>query len=89
MNKDRQTILSLVAMGRITPAEAERLLIAWNSGRELLWLLAAAVLLCALAQFHVDGLLGLAHAVHALARPGSLITHHALALVNHVLEGIQ
>lgn len=37
MNTNRRTILHQVALGRITPIEAERLLIAWNDGRENLW----------------------------------------------------
>ena len=34
MQTDRRTILALVASGRITPAEAERLLAHANEGRE-------------------------------------------------------
>lgn len=51
MRKDRQAILSLVAMGRITACEAERLLIASNDGREWFWL-AAIVGLAYFAQAH-------------------------------------
>jgi uncharacterized protein YjiS (DUF1127 family) len=39
METDRRMILRLAAMGRITPMEAERLLIAWNEGRETVWAL--------------------------------------------------
>ena len=45
MRKERQAILHLVAAGRLTGAEAERLLILSNEGRELGWFaLLAAVL---------------------------------------------
>ncbi len=43
MERERQTILSLVALGRITPREAERLLAAWNTRREEIWVLTAFV----------------------------------------------
>jgi hypothetical protein len=46
MGKDRLAILSLVALGRITPREAERLLAAWNAGREELLIMGAAFLVC-------------------------------------------
>jgi len=39
MQTDRRAILTLVALGRITAAEAERLLLALNAGREGLWVL--------------------------------------------------
>ncbi len=44
MHRERQTILSLVALGRITPREAEHLLAAWNAGREEMWLVAGCVI---------------------------------------------
>ncbi len=35
MKDDRRAILSLIALGRITPYQAERLLIACNESREV------------------------------------------------------
>jgi hypothetical protein len=52
MNTDRRAILALIAMGRITPAEAERLLAAWNESRETAWILAAGVGFALLAHLH-------------------------------------
>jgi hypothetical protein len=52
MNTDRRAILTLIAMGRITPAEAERLLSAWNESRETAWILTASVGVALLAQVH-------------------------------------
>jgi type II secretory pathway component PulM len=46
MRKERQAILHLVAAGRLSGAEAERLLIASNESRELAWLAAVAMLVC-------------------------------------------
>jgi len=87
MHKDRRAILSLVALGRITPAEAERLLIAWNEGRDGVWVFTACIFLALLAQLNPRQLLpGLAHAAHALL-PG-LTPHHALAVVTHLLGGV-
>jgi hypothetical protein len=46
MRKERQAILHLVAAGRLTGAEAERLLILSNEGREWGWFALLAVVLC-------------------------------------------
>jgi hypothetical protein len=76
MKKERQIILSMVALGRITPREAERLLVAWSLGREEIWVIAACVsasltrIVPALARMvHTllpDGLPGLHHAAMAI-----------------------
>ena len=80
MQNNRRTILSLVALGRITPFEAERLLIAWNAGREGFWIFAACIVLTLLAQFNPQqGLVALLHVAHTLL-PG-LATHRLPALV--------
>jgi fructose-bisphosphate aldolase class 1 len=57
MNADRRAILALIAMGRITPSEAERLLAAWNESRETAWILAASFGFALLAQLHLRELL--------------------------------
>lgn len=60
-------ILSLVAAGRISAAEAERLIVAWSVDREFLLLaVAGAVLLAAQGVFHAAGI---GHLAHVLA-PG-------------------
>lgn len=88
MDTDRRTILSLVAAGRITPAEAERLLLAWNEGRELLWAFVVCMAVAVLAHAHLDAMLpGLLHFVHSLlGNSGS--AHCTLPLVNRLLGGI-
>jgi hypothetical protein len=75
MKRERQAILSLVALGRITPRDAERLLAAWNAGREELW----AVGVCAAACI-AQSLPALANVAHQLL-PGGLpgLFHAALA----------
>jgi hypothetical protein len=56
MNSDRRTILALVALGRITPSQAERLIAAWNDSRETLWILAISLAFAALAQLNLHEL---------------------------------
>lgn len=64
MKGERRTILALVAAGRITAGEAERLLRAWNEELEVVLVGALCVLVC-LAQLHfrisVEGVERLAH----------------------------
>ena len=50
MQTDRRTILSLVASGRITSAEAERLLVLSNERTETIWTLAACLAAVLLLQ---------------------------------------
>jgi hypothetical protein len=52
MNTDRRTILALIATGRITPGEAERLLAAWNESRETLWILVFSLAVICLSQLN-------------------------------------
>ena len=88
MHTDRRTILSLVAHGRITAAEAERLLIVWNEAREGVLVFAACVLLVLLARVDVQkGLSAMMHFTHALLANDSL--HHALTLLTRYTGGLQ
>ncbi|HXR40289.1 MAG TPA: hypothetical protein VN776_14410 [Terracidiphilus sp.] len=74
MQTDHRTILSLVALGRITPAEAERLLIAWNEGREWAWIFIACIAAALLAQLNPQqGLSALLRIAHALLPGGRSI----------------
>jgi hypothetical protein len=75
MNSDRRAILALVAMGRITPGQAERLIAAWNDSRETAWILAACLAFAVLAQLHLHELVpGLMHFFEAIHRTLSPIT---------------
>jgi hypothetical protein len=89
MNTNRRTILQLVALGRITPNEAERLLIAWNDGRESIWALAACVVITLLVQLNprawMPKTLDIAHSLLPAAQA---CLHPVLYLVNHLLGGI-
>ena len=75
MNSDRRAILALIAMGRITPGQAERLIAVWNDGRETGWILAACLGFAVLAQSRAHELApGLMHFVEAIHRALSPIT---------------
>jgi hypothetical protein len=68
MGNERRTILGLVAAGRISAMEAERLLRAWNDSREELWVIAACLLVC-VTQIHLRlSLDGLGHFIESFAR---------------------
>lgn len=85
MQTDRRIILHLVAIGRITPAEAERLLIAWNEGREGLWVFAACITVSFLAQLNLPHLIpGLMHIAHSLMVGSSIPLHRILSLFIHL-----
>jgi hypothetical protein len=92
MQTDRRAILTLVALGRITAAEAERLLLALNAGREGLWVPAAclaATFMVLCARFDpMPWFASLAHIAHSLL-PGTLIALHQFQpLFTHLFGGI-
>lgn len=68
MNNERRAILSLIAMGRITPREAERLLACWPDSSETAWVVGACAVIAA-------GM-GLAH-VHEMAHAHQLLERFA------------
>jgi hypothetical protein len=67
MRSERRTILGLVAAGRISAVEAERLLRVWNDAREELWILVACLLIC-LTQIHLNSLEGFGQFIEGLER---------------------
>jgi len=83
MRKERQAILSLLALGRITPRETEHLLAGWDAGREEFWMIAACVLAC-LAEF----LPALARFVHILLPEGFSGRYHAVAAITCWMGGV-
>lgn len=89
MHTDRRTILSLVALGRISPSEAERLLIAWNQGRESFWLCTALVATSLLAQLDPNqAISNLVHLAQALLTLKSIPLHHAMAVIHRAFGGM-
>jgi hypothetical protein len=89
MYTDRRLILNLIAMGRITPAEAERLLAAWNESRETALILTFGLALAFTAQLKVHWLLpALVHLLNtqvpALVEP----VRHALSPFTDFMGGL-
>jgi hypothetical protein len=83
MKKERQIILSMIALGRITPREAERLLTAWSLGREELWVIAACLSAC-LAQIAP----AVVRMVHTLLPEGLPGLHHAAMAITFWIGGV-
>ena len=89
MNTDRRTILALIAMGRITPAEAERLLAAWDESRETAWILAFSLAVLCMAQLHVHSLLpGLLHFFNVAVPALAGAVRHALSPITDLMGGL-
>ncbi|HLY43472.1 MAG TPA: hypothetical protein VKR52_19825 [Terracidiphilus sp.] len=88
MSIDRRTILSLIALGRITPREAERLLALGPDPDEGLVKLGIvlAVVLLALPQVH-EIAIGLGHALQWIVPQLNASAHHALGLITRLLGG--
>ncbi len=80
MNTDRRVILSLIALGRITPREAERLLALAPDVEESLLRLALCLVFALLALPQIVALIS--ETVHAAVRMSPAIfsvVHHAVA----------
>jgi hypothetical protein len=70
MNSDRSAILSLVAMGRITPREAERLLAAWREADDTILRLALCLAFAGLVlPYFSHGISAVGHTLSALIGP--------------------
>lgn len=88
MNSDRRTILTLIAAGRITPMQAERLLAAVNESRETAWILALCLAGACLAQLHPHELLpGLMHFLNAQVPLLAETMHQALSPITKFFGG--
>lgn len=87
MRNDRRDILSLVALGRITPSEAERLIIVCNAARDGFWIIATCVAAMLFILVPHQGLAALLHVSRVLLADDSL--HHAMSFIHHLSGGIQ
>jgi hypothetical protein len=92
MHNTRRGILAMVASGRVTPAEAERLLVVWDEGTDWKWIVGACSLLCLVQILGGDGRLAhLVHAywVHGLWAEAPRVLHAAISgSVNRIGGGI-
>jgi hypothetical protein len=67
MERDRRRVFELLRMGRITVAEAERLMLAWQASRESGWILAGCIGIAVAAQLNVVAVFpAVVHMVHML-----------------------
>jgi hypothetical protein len=77
--RDRRTILYLVAVGRITPEEAERMLVAWNDLRESQWIVAGCMVLAVLSTLGGHGGFGQGWFTHSwLTQAQHAVSHFKL-----------
>jgi hypothetical protein len=95
MYTNRRAILSLVALRRITPAEAERLIAACSSDHEAWWLLAGCALCAGLVQLQPHILTEMMHLFRPMIRLSSEIAgsfpalHHLIVHIATLLGGNQ
>jgi hypothetical protein len=78
--------LLLIASGRVTPAEGERLLTLWNEGREQVWVLAGCIAICAM-ELNRHLFLSLERLVRMMPEniPG---LHHAFSVLTFLIGGV-
>ena len=82
MRKERQIILSMIALGRITPREAERLAV-WSLSREEFWVIAACVTASLIQIVPAP-----ARMVHTLLPEGLPGLHHAVMAITYWIGGV-
>jgi hypothetical protein len=86
---DRRAIFSLIAMGRITPAQAERLLAVANERSETMLALAACAVAMFLMMMHRHDLVpGISHLVRSLLPGITAAAHQTQNIVNGLLGGL-
>jgi hypothetical protein len=88
MSNERRAIISLLALGRVTPTQAERLLLCSNSIRDDRWIFAACIaasLLATLNPHHDPPTL--MQILHGLWQARSV--HHAVALLTRLSGEMQ
>jgi hypothetical protein len=89
MYTNRRAILSQVARGRITAAEAERLIGACSSDREAWWLLAGCAICAGLVQVQPHALAGAVHHFRSVIDGSIPALHHALFHIAALMGGNQ
>jgi hypothetical protein len=87
---NRKAIFSLIAMGRITPAQAERLLAVSSESGETLLALAAYIIALLLMQTNAHGLSSaISHPLRSLHPAVTMALHSAQHIVTQLFGGIQ
>ena len=89
MNRNRRTLLQLVAMGRLSPEQAERLMMVWSLQREDLWIFLACLLLAVLpAQAPLHPLLGAMYAACTHLPGGFTWVVQLFSTLHHLTGGL-
>jgi hypothetical protein len=73
----------MVAAGRITAGEAERLIVAWNEGREGIWVALAVMAACAMQMDWSWAV----HSLHGLMGAWPRALHEAVWMVTKGMGG--
>jgi len=90
MEIDRRAILSLIAMGRITPREAERLFAVWQDGDDKVLRFAVAFAIAWVALPQVGPVVaGVAHTVSMMAPRVAELAQSVVACVTQVWGGMR
>jgi hypothetical protein len=86
---DRRAIFSLIAMGRITPAQAERLLaVADERGETVLALAVCAIALCLTQTQRHELAPGISHLLRALLPWFTTAAHQLQNIMNEIFGGL-
>jgi hypothetical protein len=89
MNTDRRAILSLIALGRITPAQAERLLVVWNDRSDAVWALVAILTAALFAQDFSHGFVPeIFHGLRSLMPWFVTLAQQTSSILTQLLGGI-
>jgi len=87
MNQDRRAIYQLLAQGRISPAQAERLIAAFGAERETAWVVAGCAAIVLFAQLHILAPAVL-HIVREMVAGGLPALHHIVNSIAFLLGGL-
>jgi hypothetical protein len=88
MNTDRRAILSLIAMGRITPLEAERLLAIWSDWDDSIVRVAVVCAVTWMVVPHVHHMLtGMLQAFDVVSPRLLAAGHHVVTSLSDVFGG--
>ncbi len=89
MKSDRRAIFHLLAMGRVTPAQAERLLLAIDERHESFWFLALALLVASAANLNnIHFLVSVDSPLRATLSAGLAVLHQFTATLTHTFGGV-
>lgn len=88
MNRDRRVILSLMAVGRITPREAERLLAVAGNGDEAVLRLGILLAMAWLVLPQIQQVFTALARVFSAWVPGIAAAHHGLAWISFWAGGV-